>query len=399
MPNAPTYIWSISDENYISFIESLKEGPPAGPNNVEGAEIVSAGKNLEFQRVQNAISCPAYIAPEPPKSTPLLEALKAEKAAAKDAAQILSYHGHYTGADRRRAPAAAAAKVARDMKNEDETVYSRKAPIPGEPGSTTSVPNNASSKGDSKSRGPKEPKASAGGPTTPGKRRNNRSNSVTDTGAPQSPQQAKNKPQSKAQHAKATPSTSNQPAIGAGAADGAPAQDQAPKERERKRPMLNPRMFEAALAGVGGSRTAGAKEPTRKERREAKQPEGERGGSTTTNDAPSTVIDNKDKKGPKEKKPRTPKPKNKPARAPVPPTITPIILTREAPPSTPSIFEPVKAAPNQNAGAGSEAPNPTSVPPNGQQANRGAGASRRGRGRGRGGKGPSPSTPAGAGAG
>ncbi|KAF9520557.1 hypothetical protein BS47DRAFT_642025 [Hydnum rufescens UP504] len=105
----------LQDEDYISFIESLKDTPPAGKNPEIADALAPTGNDQ-------------------PKSTPLLEALKAEKAAAKDAAQILSYHGHYSSADRRHGASssskAAAAAAKEGVSDDDPTVFSRTAPPP-----------------------------------------------------------------------------------------------------------------------------------------------------------------------------------------------------------------------------------------------------------------------------
>ncbi|KAG1732134.1 Smg-4/UPF3 family-domain-containing protein [Suillus lakei] len=64
------------DEDYISFLETL--------NNAEKSEHVSLEALIA-----------ASLPPAPPKTTPLLEALKAEKSAQKDKEAILRNHAHY----------------------------------------------------------------------------------------------------------------------------------------------------------------------------------------------------------------------------------------------------------------------------------------------------------------
>ncbi|KIP09958.1 hypothetical protein PHLGIDRAFT_85906, partial [Phlebiopsis gigantea 11061_1 CR5-6] len=66
------------DEDFLSFIESLKE--PAGKlSDSELLETLSSGSQL----------------PPMPTTTPLLEALKAEKSAQRDREAILRNHAHY----------------------------------------------------------------------------------------------------------------------------------------------------------------------------------------------------------------------------------------------------------------------------------------------------------------
>src|ERR1700733_10884784 len=93
----------VLDDDFRSFLESLNAAPPpvSEPGVPTSGSIILPGDLLiiELDTVD-------------PKATPLLEALKAEKAAAKDAAQILSYHGHYHKAAKAdRAAAKAASKA------------------------------------------------------------------------------------------------------------------------------------------------------------------------------------------------------------------------------------------------------------------------------------------------
>lgn len=222
------------DEDYLSFLQSLSadaepEPQPSVVNNLGG-----------------------------PTSTPLLEALKAEKAAARDAASILSYHGHYSGADRRLATKAVrdAAKVV----EEDASIFSRSNPVPPSVPAPVLLVNHkpegkAREKG-SKHRDPKGPLLSQ---SSEPKKREKRA----DAAVPASIHQSKEKNHSRGAQGKWAPSSVLAPKdAGASPADH-PALDP-PKERERKRPILNPRMFEAALAGVGAS---GARSRERRDQR------------------------------------------------------------------------------------------------------------------------------------
>lgn len=212
-----------------------------------------------------------------PKTTPLLEALKAEKAAAKDAVQILSYHGHYHKAAKAdRAVVKAASKATKAgtsidiAKEEEAAVFSRKLNPDGTP---AAVPKAILTKPESSSKGP-------------GKGRGN-GTEIPARIPPERPERVKKKPaQSQAPSQSGVRMTPTAAATSAGIShDATPASASvAPEprkpaasqdgsnprpERERKRHGANPRMFEAALAGVGGS--AGA----RRREREAKKEKGE----------------------------------------------------------------------------------------------------------------------------
>jgi regulator of nonsense transcripts 3 len=90
--------FTCTDEDYISFIESLKAAENVEPVSIETLSkcyysIAHRGRSSMSSTV--AASQPA----PPPKTTPLLEALKAEKSAANDKEAILRNHAHYKEGD------------------------------------------------------------------------------------------------------------------------------------------------------------------------------------------------------------------------------------------------------------------------------------------------------------
>ena len=82
------------DEDYISFLNALN-----APANTEPVSIETLGMSilvaLSHYAVQPSHSVAAIQPPTLPKTTPLLEALKAEKSAHKDKESILRNHSHY----------------------------------------------------------------------------------------------------------------------------------------------------------------------------------------------------------------------------------------------------------------------------------------------------------------
>lgn len=83
------------DEDYISFLEYLEVIEKTGPPSLEALSkslrtiTLSECKNLPPEKVAAAQSAPQ------PTTTPLLEALKAEKSAQKDKEAIIRNHAHY----------------------------------------------------------------------------------------------------------------------------------------------------------------------------------------------------------------------------------------------------------------------------------------------------------------
>ncbi|KAF8311294.1 hypothetical protein DL93DRAFT_2169168 [Clavulina sp. PMI_390] len=269
------------DEDFKSFVESLSQAETVVPE--------AAAPKID------------------PKSTPLLEALKAEKAAAKDAAQILSYHGHYKAKGDRpgvkptsKLSKAVVANSATTSRFDDEGgVFSRKLNADG------SVPAPAVLKA------AESPVASTSKPSNPSKGKGGRPAPETNAGdsVPASPSRKsaggpkkkptpaqQSTPQIKGNRAKPAPNTSATAATAttgesqattrgdsaptdppSASGSSKPATNEASSSQpsqgpsgkpERRKHAPNPRMLQAALAGVGGG---GA--PRRREREASKSAE------------------------------------------------------------------------------------------------------------------------------
>lgn len=374
-----------------------------------------------------------------PKATPLLEALKAEKAAAQDAAHILSYHGHYKAAKADRAVVKATSKTAKvinavDVTKEDEAaVFSRKLNPDGTP---AVVPKailtkpESSSKGLGRGRGNGADMSASGFSRQSEKAKKKSAQSqgkarTDSTAAPtpatislhMTPVSPRPGPASKAEVSAVAPEPSN-----AAANHG---ENNARPERERKRHVANPRMFEAALAGVGGG--AGV----RRRERESKKEKGEVTSGETSHVAaaneptptPSSTAPTTASKSTSdpatasasvsEKKDRQPKPstrggdhgggkntkRDRVAKPPGPPTRSGAGIGNGSVPAAPRILfrdssvvnaQPATAAAPIRAENG--APDTNDGGPSGP-AGRGSHNGRRGRGRGRG-RGAAPSSSA-----
>ena len=227
------------DEDYISFIESLK-----GPVNAEHVTLESLSEFPILRRwilTKHLLVASTQPVPQP-KSTPLLEALKAEKSANKDKEAILRNHAHYSQIippasrkeDKKKAtPASQASKASEGTSaNVTNSVVgtggkkSKKGqPHVQAPAPVVGLPKAATAATDSGS------KNTADGPIT---------ESTKPVKAPRVPRVA---PQNKNQS-----NNFNQ----GGTVDNATA---APSDAPaRRRPVigLGSRQFEAALSGVGG---------------------------------------------------------------------------------------------------------------------------------------------------
>lgn len=235
------------DEDYISFIETLEASKKAEPVSLEALSTCSASQSLAYICILTTLAV-ASTQPAPmPTTTPLLEALKAEKSAAKDREAILRNHAHYKEIALRKEDAKkkAASQAARqDPPHLASETSGRKqgkkggpplkqgpspanAPLVKQPQNQTKpVPNNSPAKPPkaARSRGkqqvPVEGNASASTPTS-----QSTNNDVMKASAagPSQPQAA---------------ATSVQP----------------PTAPRRMRLGLASRQFEAALSGVGVSR-------------------------------------------------------------------------------------------------------------------------------------------------
>ncbi|TDL28001.1 hypothetical protein BD410DRAFT_781944 [Rickenella mellea] len=212
------------DEDYISFIQSLN-APPTKPAEADTLEALIAASRP----------------PPQPESTPLLDALKAERSAAKDKEAILRNHAHYhqgsapsTAKDHSKKGAAAKAaddshgkKGGRGKKDKADTSKGASTSAPAAAAGSSSVPHDA--------KGGK-----VGGPQ--GK------------AIPKGPKAAREKKPEPEAKKVPTVTISTPTAHGesdqAGNAEG--ASPTTPRER-RSRPVLGlaSRQFEAALSGAG----------------------------------------------------------------------------------------------------------------------------------------------------
>ncbi|KAG6857241.1 hypothetical protein H0H87_007660 [Tephrocybe sp. NHM501043] len=221
------------DDDYLSFIASLKAAESAEPPSLESLIVA------------------AQPAP-PPKTTPLLEALKAEKSANKDKEAILRSHAHYKDPTILQPPSRSDAGSKK--KGGASSAPAKSAPAP--------EPSN-SKKGGKKgqAQGAKQPsQAHASTKSAPG---TSNAGQGQNTKAPKHPKPAK---QAQQQPSKATPASAPTPVsaptppivlanAGPTKASAAAANtgEAAPAPR-RSRPVIGlaSRQFEAALSGVAG---------------------------------------------------------------------------------------------------------------------------------------------------
>ncbi|KAH9829545.1 Smg-4/UPF3 family-domain-containing protein [Rhodofomes roseus] len=321
------------DEDFLSFMKSLEEG---------GSKPVD-GETLETLNTLIPRAVAASQPPPQPTTTPLLEALKAEKSAQKDKEAILRAHAHYKDPsvvasakkdDKKKAAAGGGAKPApaeqplgKKAKKAAAKAAQQPAGPSSAPGTKASAPTNA----------PAQAKQAqvqqAGSPTK----------------TPRPPRERQPRP-SPASSAAPTPAT--QPGADASAST---SSDPAAPSSSRRRPVLGlgSRQFEAALSGAGVS----GRPPRRAHAADKDKDKGAADAPTAPGDAPSTGKTKEEKRGPR--------------AAPAPPTIlqrdAPKILTRDG-------------AAGSGGASGTEGAAPEEAP--GGSGGRGG---RRGRGRGRGG--------------
>ncbi|GLB39800.1 putative smg-4/UPF3 family protein [Lyophyllum shimeji] len=251
------------DEDYISFIESLKAAANAEPVSIES--LIAASQPTP-----------------PPKTTPLLEALKAEKTAHKDKEAILRNHAHYKD------PAILAPPRKEELKKKGAPPAKPAEPGPGTSKKAAKKQAAAASQAASSSA-QKPPPAPATPAKTPAPA------NVTPK-APKQPRPPKPAAQTKQPPGGAKPAppapviaTSAAlpvalaaPGAASSAQAGASSPAAAPPAR-RTRPVIGlaSRQFEAALNGVGVGAPGGADRKSRRERereREQHQKEAGTGG-------------------------------------------------------------------------------------------------------------------------
>ncbi|KAG6878141.1 hypothetical protein C0993_011559 [Termitomyces sp. T159_Od127] len=199
------------DEDYLSFIASLRASETAEPPSLEALSFPAA--HADAPQVAAAQPQPA------PKTTPLLEALKAEKSAHKDKEAILRSHAHYKDNPTiLAAPARGGASEAKKKGGKAPAPAQTPAPESGKKGKKPAQP---------QGKGP-QPQQPAGKPG-PGK-------------APRPPKPAKG-PKQPAVASAPAPAPAPAVTIAAGSAP-------APVAR-RTRPVIGgSRHFEAALSGA-----------------------------------------------------------------------------------------------------------------------------------------------------
>ncbi|KAF8062215.1 Smg-4/UPF3 family-domain-containing protein [Lyophyllum atratum] len=339
------------DEDYISFIESLKSTTNAEPISIETL--------VNHHTV--AASQPA----PPPKTTPLLEALKAEKSAHKDKEAILRNHAHYKDATilaspRKEEPKKKGAlpqKPAEPTPSSSKKGLKKQAPLSVPPSAqkpppaiANAVKIPAAAPGPSHA-GPKSPKPPRAKPTAHAK----------------PPQGGPKPPPAPIATTPAAPPVIAQapgpvPPVPGGAAPAVPPR--------RARPVIGlaSRQFEAALSGAGVG--AGGDRKSRREREREKEAQG---GAVPAGPPPAAPAK---PAPPSPRRARNPKEAGggaAPAGSNAPPPKVPVILQ---PPSTAAAAAtPLNGASHQEG-----------VPSNrGAGGGGGARGGRRGRGRGRGG--------------
>ena len=263
------------DEDYISFLESLNASANAEPPTLEALSPSPSLSHTShppsnFHYLFSTVASTQQ--PPQPKTTPLLEALKAEKSANKDKEAILRNHAHYkdqiSGAIARKddkkkaAPAVQAQKVAEGAAAAGNKKAAGKKPQVATPAAAAALNQNQK---------PGQPKSvgNVPGPSNLGAKPPKPARAPR---APPPPQA--NKPQNvvvpiqTAIQQQPGPSTPTQPPPSDGATTPTP---------RRTRPVIGlaSRQFEAALSGVAGGKS-------RREREREREREKEREEGTVT---------------------------------------------------------------------------------------------------------------------
>ncbi|KAG6908859.1 hypothetical protein DXG01_003025 [Tephrocybe rancida] len=248
-----------TDEDYLSFIASLKAAEAAEPPTLE------------------ALLLAAQPAP-PPKTTPLLEALKAEKSAHKDKEAILRSHAHYKDATILTPPSRADAK-----KKGGASSAPPAKPTPAPEASTSKKGKKAQASAPAQG-GSKQPPQ----PQIPAKPAPGPSSANTEGGqgakTPKRPRPPKPAKQPQPQPPKPAAAAPPPPVIATSASASAPAPAAPPPTTPRRsRPVIGlaSRQFEAALSGVAGG-------GGRARREQAQQAAKEGGDSAATAPPPAS---------------------------------------------------------------------------------------------------------------
>nr|VWO95268.1 N/A [Ganoderma boninense] len=254
------------DEDYVSFLESLKE--------------VST-KPFDADTLETLI---ASTQPTPlPTTTPLLEALKAEKSAQKDKEAILRNHAHYKDPAALAAAAASTKKGdkkkdgaggggAKEKAGDSGAGPSKKGPKKGAAAAKAAAQQQGQAQSGA-SKDTKGPGAKQGASKPPKPPRERKGGSSASSAAPPAPSSSS---------ASATASAAASTGTAAATSSSAPG-DSAPAPSRRSRPVLGlaSRQFEAALSGAGVER----KSRREREKEKDKEKEKESGASTSTSAA------------------------------------------------------------------------------------------------------------------
>ncbi|KAI0696522.1 Smg-4/UPF3 family-domain-containing protein [Cytidiella melzeri] len=270
------------DEDFISFMESLKE-PQTKPLDLDSLDNLIADKHIS----------------PPPTTTPLLEALKAEKSAQKDKEAIIRNHAHYK--DMKVAATSTPAGAKRDVAKK-KAGSDNHPPSKGEepPTSKKAAKKAAAAAAKAASQAftsgaaqPKDTSAPGGGPSnppakskaatsTPKSQRTNRDRGGSKGASSATAQASKPEPSNNpSEHSKPEPPKSELLVPGAPSEPGPAA-----SSSRRGRPVigLGSRQFEAALSGaVGGGK------PKREKDNETTVPTSAAAGATSPKSRPSQV--------------------------------------------------------------------------------------------------------------
>ncbi|GBE83576.1 predicted protein [Sparassis crispa] len=310
------------DEDYISFLESLKD---------------SSTKPFDAENLDTLIA--AAQPPPPPTTTPLLEALKAEKSAQKDKEAIVRNHPHYKD---QAGPTGHSAGKKEDAKKKGE--------MPAQKPAESQTSKKAAKKAAKAAHQHQQQQGQPGAPSV------NAPAKAAATGAPakqpagSTQPKAPRPPRERQQH-KLSPSNPTATAVGdpptTASADAPAAQSDTPVQpapARRTRPMLGlaSRQFEAALseAGVGPGERKSKRE---REKGRALPDEGAAAASGTTPSS-SNMDTSPKRKGRAEKRPAVPNAALLPqiSRAPLvtsaAPAPAPFILQRDGQQQPPKIL-------------------------------------------------------------
>lgn len=257
---------SSQDDDYISFLESLNKAANAdetiNPDNIEPTAL----RKFPFHSELNNHGSQPHedLVDDAERTTPLLEALKAEKEASKDAANIIRYHPHY-GAPSKLGPGGSRAKD-RAQKEDDSTFSRSNEPNPPAV-KAKDAKNAASSKDPVSGDGPAPFNVARSGPMSKKQAQKAKNSGANDAqpnqnSTPRANKSTKNQSnsatpqQAKPDRSNARPVQDSAEPSGSTVIEDTSSAPVPPREpgtpRERKRPAGNQRMFEAAVAGAMG---------------------------------------------------------------------------------------------------------------------------------------------------